>query len=111
MKQIVKKPQIQELSSKIERVTSRIADDTLRYVFKDIGVAVIYNYMKTKFELSKKDIGRRPHAFSTALEGLLGSAAQVVETLILKRVYREFNLVFTEKKGYLFTDYIKELRR
>ena len=111
MGQIIKKPQIEELGGKIEGSISRIADDTLRYVFKDIGVTLIYNYMKTKFELSKKDIGRRPHAFSTALEGLLGSATQMVETLILKRVYREFNQVFTEKKGYLFTDYIEELRR
>ena len=39
------------------------------------------------------------------------SAARVIEQLILQKLYARIGLNFEEKKGYKFSDYIRELRR
>jgi len=59
--------------------------------------------------LKREGIAEKPEVFSAGLERLLGSGAPVIEKLILKNLYVRLDLRFREKKGYEFSDYIREL--
>lgn len=87
-----------------------VVDETLKNVFKDAGAKVIYDYMENKCHLKREEIAEKPEVFSAGLERLLSSGGPVIEKLILKNLYSEFELKFVEKRGYGFSDYIKELR-
>ena len=86
-------------------------DETLTCVFKEAGVEVIYDFLENNSHLKRVEIAEKPEVFSAGLERLLGSAAPVIEKMILKNVYRKLGLRFREKKGYVFSDYVKELRK
>ena len=85
-------------------------DETLRQVFKEAGTKVIYGYITNKCHLKREEIAKKPEIFSAGLESLLVSAARVIENLILRKLYRKLGLKFEEKKGYEFSEYIKELK-
>jgi hypothetical protein len=85
-------------------------DETLKQIFKEDGVKVIFEFLENNSNLSLKDLANKPEVFSAQLQKLMVSAAQVVEQLILKNLYAAQGLDFEEKKGYTFSDYIRELR-
>jgi hypothetical protein len=85
-------------------------DETLRHVFKEEGAKVIFRYLKNKCRLNLRRIAEETEAFSVGLERFLGSAAPVMEKMILKNLYFKLELKFEEKEGYKFSDYVKELR-
>ena len=89
---------------------AEIIDETLKQIFKEDGVKVIYDFLKNNSNLSIKDLANKPEVFSSQLQKLMVSAAQVIEQLILKNLYTARGLEFKEKKGYKFSDYIWELR-
>ena len=85
-------------------------DETLRHIFKEEGAKVISNFLENKCDLKREEIGEKAEDFSAGLERFLGSAAPVIEKMILKNLYSKLELKFEEKKGYGFSDYIKDLR-
>jgi hypothetical protein len=85
-------------------------DEAVKQVFKEAGAKVIYNFIENKCHLTLKDIADKPEDFSAGLERLLGSAAPVIEKMILQNLFGKLELEFVEKEGYRFSDYIKELR-
>jgi len=102
-----------EIGGKMERLDDLLAnvvDETLTQVFKKEGVRVIYDYFENNHHLKREEIAEKPGVFSNGLERLLGSAAPVIENLILKNLHAKLGLKFREKKGYGFSDYVKELR-
>jgi hypothetical protein len=96
---------------RLDNLILHVVDETLQSVFKEAGVKVIYRYMEKKCRLKREEIPKKPAIFSTSLSRMLDSAAPVIENLILKNLHRELHLKFEEKEGYVFPDYIKELRR
>ncbi len=86
-------------------------DTTLKQVFKEIGANVIYDYLENHFGLKREEIAEKLEVLSAGLESLLGSAAFVVEQLILKNLYSKLGLEYEEKEGYDFSDYVEELKR
>ena len=88
-----------------------VVDETMRQVFGDAGVKVIYDFLENNSHLNREEIAEKPEVFSAGLQRMLGSGAPVMEKLILKNLYRRLGLKFNEKKGYGFSDYIKELRK
>lgn len=88
-----------------------VVDETLRQVFREEGTKVIYVFIKNNCHLKREEIAEKPKVFSAGLERLMGSAAPVIEKLILKNLYRRLGLRFEEMKGYEFLDYVKELRK
>ena len=86
-------------------------DKTLKEIFKEIGTKAIYNYIEKKYQLEREKIARNPKTFSTGLKALLGSAAPVIEILIISKLHRELHLKFEKKENVDFSDYIMELRR
>jgi len=87
-----------------------VVDETVKQVFREAGAEVIYSFIENKCHLKREEIAERPEVFSAGLERLLGSAAPMVEKLILENLCSKLRLEFEEKEGYGFSDYIKELR-
>ena len=87
------------------------ADKTVKQVFRKEGSKVIYDYLENNSHFKLEEIGEKPEVFSAGLEKLLGSGASVIEKLILKNLCRRLRLEYEEKKGYGFSDYVKELNK
>jgi hypothetical protein len=85
-------------------------DEALKEVFKEAGAEVIYKFLGNKCHLKRDEIGGKPEDFSAGLESLLGLAAPMIEQLVLKNLWSKLGLRFEEKKGYEFSDYIRELK-
>jgi hypothetical protein len=85
-------------------------DEELKRVFREEGVAVIYSFVESKYELKREMIAEKPEVFSAGLQRLLVSAAPVMEKLILQKLCGRLGLRFVEKEGYEFSDYVRELR-
>jgi len=88
-----------------------VVDETLKQVFREEGTKVIYVFIKNHSHLKREEIAEKPEVFSADLKRLLSSGAPVVEKMILKNLYSKLELKFEERKGYEFSDYIKELRK
>jgi len=102
-----------EIGEKTERLDDFLVnavDETLKHVFREEGAKVIYDYLENNHHLKREEIAEKPEVFSAGLERLLGSAASVIEKLILKNLYGKLGLKFRERDGYEFSDYVKELR-
>jgi hypothetical protein len=98
-------------SYRLDNMILSATDETLKFIFKEAGAKAIYNYLEKKCQLKREEIAQNPRTFSTGLKMLLSSAAPMVENLILKDLHHKLHLKFEEKKGYTFSDCIKELRR
>jgi len=85
-------------------------DETLKQVFREEGVKVIYDYLENKCHLRREQIFEKPQVFSADLERLLASASLVIEKMVLKNLFSKLELEFEERQGYEFLDYIRELR-
>jgi len=85
-------------------------DEALKEVFKEAGVEVIYKFLGNKCHLKREEIVEKPEDFSAGLERLLGSAAPMIEKMILENLYSKLQLGYEAKEGYGFLDYLKELR-
>jgi hypothetical protein len=95
---------------KLNDVLVQVIDDTLKQVFKQQGTKVIYDYLEKNPELRIEEITEKPELFSESMRKLLGSAAPVIEDLIIKNLYTQLNTEFEDRDGYEFSCYIKELR-
>lgn len=96
---------------RLDEILFDVVDETLKRVFKEAGAEAIYNYIENKCHLKREEIAEKTEVFSAGLERMLGSGALVIEKLMLKNLYRKLGLKFTEKEGYGFSDYVKELRK
>lgn len=85
-------------------------DTTLKQVFREFGANVIYKYLENNSKLKREEIAEKPEVLSASLKNLLGSAALVVEQLILKNLCSQLGFEYEERAGYNFSDYIVELR-
>jgi len=99
-----------EGTGRLDYLLLSAVDEAVNHVFKEAGAEVIYSFIENKCHLKLEDIAEKPEDFSAGLERLLGSAASVIEKLILENLYGKLELKFVEKEGYGFSDYIKELR-
>jgi hypothetical protein len=89
----------------------KVVDATMKHFFTEAGTEVIYSCLGNSTNLKRGEVAEKPEVFSAGLERLLGSGAPVIEILILKNLYRKLGLKFEAKKGYAFSDYVKELRK
>ena len=95
----------------LEDLLLEAVDETLRQVFREEGIKVIYEYLEHNFRLKREEIVEKPDVFSAGLVRLLGSAAQVIEILILKNLHNTLGLKFERKEGSRFSECIKELMK
>jgi len=85
--------------------------DVLRQVFGENSAKIILRNMKKSHSLKWEEIPKRAQVFSDALRNLLGSGGVIIEDLVLETLYSKLELKFEWKKGYGFSDYIRELRK
>jgi len=102
--------EVYEQAGSLDDLLLIAVDEALKQVFKAGGAKVIYGFLENKFHLGRKGIASRPEDFCVGLQRLLGSAAPVIEKLILENLHSKLGLKFKEKEGYGFSDYLKELR-
>jgi len=102
---------ISKRAKKADNIVFEAVDETLKQIFRKEGTKVIYDFFENNYHLKRKEVVEKPDVFSVSLERLLGSAAPVVEKLILENLYCKLELKFREKEGYRFSDYIEELRK
>jgi hypothetical protein len=98
-------------TKKIEDLLSEVVTEMLKQVFKEDGAKIIYVFIENSCHLKLEEIAEKPEVFSEGLEKLLGSGRSVIENLVLKSLYRKLGLEFMGKKGYEFSDHIRELRK
>jgi len=85
--------------------------DVLKQVFGKSSAKVLLRHMKKSYSLNWEEIPKRAQVFADALRNILGSSGGVIiEDLILETLYSKLELEFKWKKGYGFSDYVKELR-
>jgi len=101
---------VSKRKKKLDDVLLKAIDDTLKDVFKEAGTKVIYNYLESNPYLRLEEITEKPELFSDGLKKLLGSAAPMIEELILKNLYTQLESEYEDKEGYEFPCYIKELK-
>ena len=95
---------------KMNDVLVQVIDNTLKQIFQQPGAKVIYDYLEKDPRLKIEEITEKPELFSDSMRKLLGSAAPVIEDLIIKNLYVQLNTEFEDKDGYEFSCYIRELR-
>ena len=105
----ISKIEIGEKAERLNDLVVNVADETLKQIFKEEGIRVIYDYLENNHHLKRGEIAEKPKVFSAGLERLMVSGAPLIEKLILKNLYGKLGLKFREKKGYEFSDYIREL--
>jgi PAS domain S-box-containing protein len=101
---------IGKTNRKSDAMLLAVVDETLEQVFKGVGVQVIYASFEKNFQLKREGILKNPDVFSVGLEKLLGSAAVVIEKLIIKNLCQRIGLDHVETEGFQFSEKIKELR-
>ena len=99
-----------EKTGKLNDLLLSAVNETLKQVFKEAGAQVIYDFLGNKCHLKREEIAEKPEVFSADLKKLMVSAASFIEKMILENLYSKLELKFVEKKGYEFSDYIKDLR-
>ena len=92
------------------KLFSEAVDETLKQIFKEDGVKVIYDFLENNAHLKREEIADRPEIFCDSLKKLMLSASHVIEQSILKNVYSRLGLKFEEKPDYDFLDYIREIK-
>lgn len=102
---------IGNVTESLDDLLVNVADETLKQVFKEPGARVIYDYLENNSHLQREEIAEKAEVFSAGLDRLLSSGALVIEKLILKNLYCKLELKFTEKEGYEFSNYIKDLKK
>lgn len=99
-----------EKVGRLDGLLPLVIDETMRQIFREEGTKVIYDCLASSSLLKWEEIAQNPEVFSAGLEKLLGSAAPVVQRLIVKNLYLKLGLRFKEKKGCRFPDYVRELK-
>ena len=84
--------------------------DVLKQVFGENSAKILLRHVKKSYSLKWEEIPKRAQVFSDALRNILGQGGVIIEDLILETLYSKLELEFKWKKGYGFSDYIKELR-
>jgi len=108
---VTKRLRTVEKMGSLDDLLLSVVDETLRQVFRETGIKVIYGFLENNSHLKQEEIAEKPEVFSAGLEMLMVSAAPVIENQILKNLYSKLGLKFVEKEGYDFSGYIKELRK
>jgi len=77
----------------------------------EVSTKNIIQHMMKNDSLKWEENRKKCEVFADALRNILGQSSVFIENLVLEGLYSKLNLKIEEKKGYEFSDYIKELRK
>jgi len=89
----------------------KVIDDEMKQMFGEAATSIIFNHLEENYSLERAAIPEKLDVFIVGLEEFLSSGAQVIEKIILKKVYLTFGIRCKTKEGYGFIDYVTELKR
>lgn len=95
-----------------EKILAEAVDEGLHSLGQSSRRA-IYFHLEKNFDVKKQEIPSKIEVFADAIEKIFGSGANFLEILIVNRLHEkigELELKIMEKKGYKFSDYVKELK-
>lgn len=101
---------ISKRAKKMDDTLFEAVDEALKQIFKEEGAEVIYGFFENNCHLKREEIAEKPKVFFAGLERLLGSAAPMVEKMILRNLCRMLHLEYAEKEGLGFSECIRELK-
>lgn len=96
---------------KFNKLLLKVIDEELKQIFGEAATLIIYNHLEKNYSLKREEIPEKIEVFIRGLEEFLSSGAQVVEKIILKKVYSSFGLQCQIKEGYSFIDYVTKLKK
>jgi len=99
------------MRSDFEETLCEIVDESLKAIFTEAATRIIYQHLAMNYDLQPENIAENVEVFEEGLRAFLSSGAQVIESIIIKRLYQHYNLDFENKEGFAFTDYVKELKQ
>ena len=97
--------------SKFDELLLKVIDAELKQIFGEAATLIIYNHLERNYSLKREEIPEKLEVFAMGLEGFLSSGAQVVERIILEKVYSSFGFQCQVKEGYRFVDYVTRLKK
>ncbi len=98
-----------KINEDLDAILLDVIDETFRQIFGGVNVQLIYDSFERNCRLKREEIVGKPHAFSSCLESLLGSAAPAIERLIIKNLYHRLGIEHVEKEGIRFPDFMNEV--
>jgi PAS domain S-box-containing protein len=101
---------VRKTNRRSDAVLLKVMDETLEQVFKGVSVQVIYASFEKSFQLKREEIVENPDTFSAGLERLLGSAALIIEKLIIRNLYCKIGLDYVETEDFQFSKSVNDLR-
>jgi len=101
---------VQGVLKSVDDLLLETIDDVLKQVFGKKPAKILIQGMKKNYFLEWEEIPSKVEVFADGLGKILGSGAVIIEDLILESLHSELGLELKWKKGYGFSDYIKELR-
>jgi len=87
-----------------------VIDESLM-ILGESGRATIYLYVEEKVSLKKEEIPQRLQDFASAIQGIFGSGAPIIDGLILKRLCEKLNVNHESVKGKEFQAAIGEVMK
>ncbi|OLD01409.1 hypothetical protein E6H36_11855 [Candidatus Bathyarchaeota archaeon] len=98
----VSKPFGQVLLEAIDESLSVLGDEPRR---------AMYQYLATISSLQREDIPERLEDFAQGMKKALGGASNVLQKIILKKLFQKIGSTFKESQDLDLVDYVKEAER
>lgn len=78
----------------------------------DSIMQTVYFYLEKSFHIKKAEIPCRLGAFTQAIENIFGAGADIIEILIIKKLYEKVGGVFmwNESERFGFTEYVAKVK-
>jgi tRNA(His) 5'-end guanylyltransferase len=99
------------MQNNFEKILNEVVDDTLKEIFTEPATEIIYQHLGVNYGLKPEDIAENIDTFKKGLEAFLSSGAQVVESVVIKRLHKRLKLKLENKENLTFTDHIKTLKQ
>ena len=71
----------------------------------------IYWHLEKRGSIRRDEVPDRPEDFVSALEGLFGAGAKILERAMVKHLYSKLGLTFKRVEGWGFLDYIEDAKK
>ncbi len=94
----------------VDQVLVGAIDEALM-VIGEPAKKILYYHIENKYLLKPEDIPKKPELFTLALKSLLGAGGAYVESLILKKVCKEFGVEYESVKNTQFDEAIRVIRQ
>jgi hypothetical protein len=96
---------------RFNKLLLKVINEEMEQIFGEVATLIIYNHLEKNYSLKREEIPEKLEIFIRGFEEFLSSGAQVVEKIILKKVYSSFGFRRKIKEGYSFIDCLTELKK